>query len=84
MIKTEDEFEKEIIKIFDNRYHSDIKPEALDKAELDEAFWAAFKEYLYDVFTEIYNPSFEGSYIRLLFRDFLYNNYPFEEEDREA
>jgi hypothetical protein len=80
---TEDEFEKEMIKVFDDRYHSDIKPEALDKAELDETFWAAFKEYLHDVSNEIYNPSFEGSYIRLLFRDFIYNNYPFEEADKE-
>ena len=79
---TEHEFEEKMVKIFDEQYHSDIKPEALDKAEeADEKYWVAFKEYLYNVSTEIYNPKFESSYIRLLYRDFIYNNFPFEEED---
>lgn len=80
---TENEFEEKMIKVFDEQYHSDIKSESLDKAEEDERYWTAFKEYLYDVSTEIYNPTLEGSYIRLLFRDFIYNNFPFEEEDKK-
>lgn len=78
---TEDEFEENIIRDFDNQYHSDISITALDNAEQDEKYWVEFKEYLYDLSTEIKNPNDEGSYIRLLFRDFLYNNYPFEEKD---
>lgn len=80
---TEEEFEKEVINAFDDRYHFDIKFSSLDKAENDERYWVNFKEYLRDVSNELYDPRFEGSYIRLLFRDFLYNNYPFEESDME-
>lgn len=70
----EEEFEYKMIDIFDNRYHSDINPLDLDEEEDEEENWDMFKQYLHDVANDIHNPKYEGVFIRLMYRDFIYNN----------
>ena len=78
---TEEEFAENIKRDFDNQYHSNIKKEALDKAENDEEYWIKFKQHLYDLSVEMYDPNYEGLFVKLMFRDYLYINYPFDKKD---
>ena len=79
----EEEFEYKMMTIFDNKYHPDWYIFALDEEEDKEENWDMFKQYLHDVANDIHNPKYEGVFIRLLFRDFIYNNSLFEKEEEE-
>lgn len=72
------EFIEEKIKEFDERYHSNEKVpiKLLDKLEDDYTIQADFRDYLNSLSYDYSKP--EGVFLRLLFRDFIYNNYDFE------
>lgn len=72
------EFIKEKIKEFDERYHSNEKVpiKLLDKLEDDYTIQADFRDYLNSLSYDYSKP--EGVFLRLLFRNFIYNNYDFE------
>ena len=77
----EHEFIKEKIKEFDERYHSNEKVpiKLLDKLEEDYTIQADFREYLSALSYDYSKP--EGVFLRLLFRDFIYNNYDFVDKN---
>lgn len=73
--ESENEFEKRILDIFHDRYQYELTDKQLEKEESKPDNWYGFKEYLRDVAIEIDNPAEEGIFIRLLYRDYLVNNY---------
>lgn len=75
---TELEFIEEKLKEFDERYHSNgrVPIKLLDELEEDYTIQADFREYLNALSYDYSKP--EGVFLRLLFRDFIYNNYDFE------
>lgn len=78
---TELEFIEEKIKEFDERYHSNEKVpiKLLDKLEEDYTIQADFRDYLSALSYDYSKP--EGVFLRLLFRDFIYNNYDFVDKN---
>lgn len=78
---TELEFIEEKIKEFDERYHSNEKVpiKLLDELEEDYTIQADFREYLSALSYDYSKP--EGVFLRLLFRDFIYNNYDFVDKN---
>ena len=78
---TELEFIEEKIKEFDERYHSNEKVpiKLLDKLEEDYTIQADFRDYLSALSYDYSKP--EGVFLRLLFRDFIYNNYEFVDKN---
>lgn len=78
---TELEFIEEKVKEFDERYHSNEKVpiKLLDKLEEDCTIQADFREYLSALSYDYSKP--EGVFLRLLFRDFIYNNYDFVDKN---
>lgn len=74
---TELEFIEEKVKEFDERYHSNEKVpiKLLDKLEEDYTIQADFRDYLSALSYDYSKP--EGVFLRLLLRDFIYNNYDF-------
>ena len=75
------EFIEEKIKEFDERYHSNEKVpiKLLDKLEEDYTIQADFRDYLSALSYDYSKP--EGVFLRLLFRDFIYNNYDFVDKN---
>lgn len=71
--ESENEFEKRILSIFHDRYQYELTDKELEEEENKPDNWYGFKEYLRDVAIEIDNPSEEGVFIRLLYRDYLAN-----------
>lgn len=78
---TELEFIEEKIKEFDERYHSNEKVpiKLLDELEEDYTIQADFRDYLSALSYDYSKP--EGVFLRLLFRDFIYNNYDFVDKN---
>ena len=78
---TELEFIEEKIKEFDERYHSNEKVpiKLLDELEEDYTIQADFRDYLSALSYDYPKP--EGVFLRLLFRDFIYNNYDFVDKN---
>lgn len=78
---TELEFIEEKIKEFDERYHSNerVPIKLLDKLEEDYTLQADFRDYLNALSYDYSKP--EGVFLRLLFRDFIYNHYDFVDKN---
>lgn len=83
---TEKDFETRILEEIDNEYHNgntklidalEFAGETCDKS-IDE-----FKQWLKDVASEVEFPPYEGLFIRILYRDFLYIQHENGEEDEE-
>ena len=69
----EEEFEYKMVDLFDKRYHSDTDITLLDEEEYSEDNLEKFKEYLRIVAEDMSNPMYDGVFIRLMYRDFIYN-----------
>ena len=79
----EEEFVEKILKMFDSRYgwtDKYVTEEDILKEETNKRNWEYFKDYLHELASEMYNPEYEGLFIRALFRDFIVNNILTREE----
>lgn len=78
VLQTEQDFETRILEEIDNEYHGgntelvnslEFAEESSDES-IDE-----FKQWLKDMANQVKYPPYEGLFIRMLFRDFLYLQY---------
>ena len=78
---SEMEFIANKVKEFDERYHSGerVPIKLLDELEEDYIIQADFRDYLNALSYDYSKP--EGVFLRLLFRDFIYNNYDFADKN---
>lgn len=79
-LQTEKNFETKILEEIDNEYH-DGKTELVDSLELTGESIDEFKQWLRDMVAEIKYPPYEGLFIRILYRDFLYIQHTNGEEN---
>lgn len=85
VLQNKEDFETRILKEIDSEYHNgetklidalEFAGKPYDKS-VDE-----FKQWLWDMISEIEYPLYEGLFTRILYRDFLYIQHK-EKEDNE-
>ena len=85
-IKTEilEDFEARILEEIDNEYHNG-ETKLIDGLEFDEESSDKsiddFKQWLRDMASEVEYPPYEGLFIRILYRDFLYIQHKDKENE---
>ena len=81
---TEKDFETRILEEIDNEYHNG-ETKLIDGLEFagesDFESIDEFRQWLRDIVSEVQYPAYEGLFIRMLYRDFLYIRHKEKEED---
>lgn len=84
ILQNEVDFETRILKEIDNEYHNGETDlvDALEFAiESDGKSIDEFKQWLRDIASEVDFPPYEGLFIRILYRDFLYIQHKDKENE---